>query len=157
MKPYDPETGEILYAQTVYRKENEIVRIFDSTKSRRNTKHVKVRTARKQVRVYEKLTLEERGFLFSILPYLTWETNIVADEEGKPLTFTEIEKIANISKPFRIKLVNALVEKKVIGFIMVRGKRSAVVVNPTYVLRGLRPDDTLKAVFDHEIEVFDDE
>lgn len=157
MKPVDADTGEVLIEQTVFRRSNEIVTVFDPSRSRRNTKHVKVRTARRQRRVYEKLTLDERGFLFSLLPFLSWETNIVADEDGKPLVFSQMDEIAGISKNFRIKLVNSLIDKKVIGFILVRGKRSAIVVNPNYALRGTKPDESLKGVFDYEIEVFDDE
>lgn len=160
-KAVDAETGEILQQHTVYTRSNEIVRVFDQ-RSKRNTKHVRLRTARKQRRVYDKLTLEEKGFLFSLLPYIEWETNIVVgdggiEEKGKPLTLTQIDGVAGISKPFRIKLLQQLVDKKVLGFIVVRGKRAAVVVNPEYALRGIRPDDSLKKVFDYELDIDADE
>lgn len=157
MKPVDADTGEVLVEHTVYRRPSEVVAVFDPTQSKRNLKHVRVRTARKQKRVYEKLTLEERGFLFSLLPYLTWETNIVANEEGKPLTFTDIDKVCGISKPFRIKLMDSLAQKKVIGFLQINGKRAAVVVNPQYAIRGTKPNKELKAVFDYDVDLDDDE
>lgn len=157
-KHIDGETGEIMEPVIIHKRSSEIVRVFDPSSSKKNIRHVKLRVARKQKRVYEKLTIEERGFLFSILPYLEWETNIVVgdgviEEKNKPLNFAQIEKIARISKHFRIKLVNSLVEKKVIGFILVRNRRAAIVVNPQYALRGLRPDDALRNVFDYELDV----
>lgn len=161
-KHVDGDTGELLEQVIVHKRSTDIVRVFDPSGSKRNVRHVKVRVARKQKRVYDKLSIEERGFLFSILPYLEWETNIVVgdgiiEEKNKPLNFSQIEKIAGISKHFRIKLVNSLVEKKVIGFIMVRNKRSAIVVNPQYALRGIRPDDALRNVFDYELDIEEDE
>ncbi|WP_010503307.1 hypothetical protein [Paenibacillus elgii] len=158
----DGETGEILEPVLVHKRSNEIVRVFDPGNSKKNIRHVKLRVARKQKRVYDKLTIEERGFLFSMLPYLEWETNIVVgdgviEEKNKPLNFTKIEKVAGISKPTRIKIVESLVEKKVIGFIEVRRKRAAVVVNPQYALRGVKPDDALRQVFDFELDLEEDE
>lgn len=156
-QPVDSDTGEILVEQRVFRRPDEIVTVFDPSKSKRNIKHVRVRTARSQKRVYATLSLEERGFLFSLLPYLTWETNIVADEDGKPLTYTQIDRYCGISKPFRIKLMQSLVDKKVIGFIIVGGKKAALVVNPQYAIRGQNPSKDLRAVFDFDVDVEQDE
>lgn len=161
MRPVDADTGEVLIEQTVYRKQNEVVVAFDPNETNRNVKHVRVRTARKQKRVYDKLTLDERGFLFSILPYLEWETNIVAAdgeiaEKGKPLSFVQIDAIVGISKPHRIKLVRSLVEKRVLGFLTVAGKRAALVVNPQYALRGRKPDDALKVAFQYGGDIDDE-
>ncbi|MDO3680624.1 hypothetical protein [Paenibacillus ehimensis] len=161
-KHVDSETGEILEPVLVHKRSNEIVRVFDPGNSKKNIRHVKLRVARKQKRVYEKLTIEERGFLFSMLPYLEWETNIVVgdgiiEEKNKPLNFSKIEKVAGISKPTRIKIVESLVEKKVIGFIEVRRKRAAIVINPQYALRGVKPDDALRQVFDFELDLEEDE
>ena len=158
----DGDTGEIMESVVIHKRSNEIVRVFDPGNSKKNIRHVKLRVARKQKRVYEKLSIEERGFLFSILPYLEWETNIVVgdgdfEEKNKPLNFAQIQRIARISKPTRIKIVESLVEKKVIGFIEVRRKRAAMVVNPQYALRGIKPDDALKQVFDFEIDLEEDE
>ncbi|MEC0227912.1 hypothetical protein [Paenibacillus alba] len=154
----DGDTGEILTPHVVYSRSNEIIRVFDPSSSKKNIRHVKLRVARKQKRIYDKLTIEEKGLLFSILPYLEWETNIlvgdgILEEKNKPLNFAHIDQIARISKGFRIKIINSLVEKKVIGFIVVRGKRSAIVVNPQYALRGIKPDDALRKVFDFELDL----
>ncbi len=159
MKPIDADTGEVLIEQTIYRRENEVVVSFDPSHSRRNIKHVRVRTAREQRRVYEKLSLDERGFLFSLLPYLEWETNIVCgdgeiEEQGKPLKMVQIDAIVGISKPNRIKIVQSLVAKRVLGYLMTGGKKTALLINPQYALRGRKPDDALKKSFvnDEEIE-----
>lgn len=161
MKPVDAETGEVLISQTVYRRANEVVVAFNPRETNRNIKHVRVRTARKQKRVYDKLSLDERGFIFSVLPYLEWETNIVAGDGefaplGKPLNFVQIDALVGVSKPKRIELIRSLVEKRVLGFLMVGGKRVALVLNPEYALRGRRPDDTLKQAFGCEGSIEDE-
>lgn len=158
MKPVDADTGEVLISQTVYRREGEVIVAFDPKHTTRNIKHVRVRTARQQKRVYDKLTLEERGFLFSLLPYLQWETNIVVGdgeiaEKGVPLAFTYIDAIVGISKPTRIKIVRSLIDKKVLGFLTVSGKKVAIVVNPSYVIRGRKMNDTIKKAFECDVDV----
>lgn len=156
----DDDTGELLYRQTVLRRENQIVKVF-AVDGNKNVKHVKLRTAREQKRTYNKLTLEERGFLFSLLPYLDWETNLIIGdgeiaEKGEPLTWAKIDKVVGISKPTRIKIVRSLEEKRVIGYIVVSGKRVGIVVNPEYALRGRKPKEVLKQVFNCDKDVWDD-
>jgi hypothetical protein len=162
MKPIDSDTGEVLIPQTVYRRADEVVVAFNPKQSNRNIKHVRVRTARKQNRVYDKLTLNECGFLFKVLPYLEWESNILAGDgeiapKGKPLNYTQIDAIVGISKHLRIDIVKSLTEKKVFGFMMIRGKRVALVLNPEYVLRGRKPDGALKQAFDYEEDLDEQE
>ncbi len=162
MKPVDADTGEVLIQQTVYRHPGDVVTVFDPNKVTRNIKHVRVRTARQQKRVYATLTIEERGFLFSLLPYLEWETNIVVgdgeiSEQGKPLNFRQIDKIANISKNFRVKLINSVVEKRLIGYLVVKNKKVAIVVNPDFAIRGRNPSETLKKAFRYAENIDDDD
>lgn len=156
----DDGTWELMYRQTVLRRSNEIVKVF-TPNGGKNIKRVKLRTAREQKRTYNKLTLEERGFLFSLLPYMDWETNLIAGdgeitEKGKPLTWAKIDKIVGISKPTRIKIARSLEEKKVIGYMLVGGKKTGIVVNPEYALRGRKPKEALIQVFNCVKDVWDD-
>jgi len=103
--------------------------------------------------MYGRLTLAECGFIFKLLPYLEWETNIVCgdgviEEKGKPLNFTKIEAVTGISRPTRIDILASLVEKKVFGYLVVANKRVALVLNPKYALRGRSPDDALRKAFE---------
>nr|WP_285854479.1 hypothetical protein [Paenibacillus elgii] len=142
----------------ILKRKGQFFRLFDQENIKRNTKHIKLRAARRQKRLYEQLTLEEKGFLFSLLPYLEWETNILVgdgtvEEKNKPLNFARIDEIIGVSAKFRRKIIQSLVDKKVLGFITVRNKRAAIVVNPDYALRGVKPDDALKQVFDFEMDL----
>jgi hypothetical protein len=154
----DPDTGEVVPAIPV----NEGLIVVDPKNQKRNINHVKLRVARKQRRMINSLSIEERGFLFTLLNYLEWETNIVAgdgiiEEKGKPLSLVKIEKLMGISRHFRIKIVESLVQKKVIGFLMVKNKRAAIIVNPEYALKGRKPDDALKKAFDLELDVWEED
>lgn len=156
-KMVDIETGEVLHKQTVLRRSNEVVKVFDASQARKNVKHVKLRTAREQKRTYNKLTLEERGFLFSLLPHMEWESNILIDDiSNNPLSWAKIDKIVGVSKNTRIKIVRSLEEKKVIGYIVIAGKKRGIVVNPAYAIRGRKPKDALKAVFDYDGSIEED-
>jgi hypothetical protein len=153
----DADTGEVLHKHTVLRKSNEVVKVFDASTARKNVKHVKLRIAREQKRTYMKLTLEERGFLFSVLPYMEWESNIlISDETGKPLSWAKVDGIVGISKHTRIKIVRSLEDKRVIGYIVIAGKKRGIVVNPAYAIRGRKPKDALKAVFEYDGSIEDD-
>jgi len=77
--------------------------------------------------------------------------------KGKPLNFSQIDAVVGISKPHRIKIVRSLVEKRVLGYLMVGGKRVALVVNPEYALRGRKPDDTLVQAFNITDAIDNDE
>lgn len=162
----NPETGEIFMEHTVIKKPHEYVQIKDPYMQKRNVKHVKVRTAREQKRAYLKLTLEERGFLFSILPYVAWETNLLIGdgeyfEKNKPLTWANVDKIAGIDRRTRTKLVHALEDKKVIGYMVVKhgGKlvKAGIVISPDFVLRGKKPQEELLRVFNSTVNVWEDD
>ena len=167
-KAVDPETGEILIVETITRRHDEIVAVFEAKpknevahkreQHKREQKHIKLRTARDQKRIYKTLTTEQKAFIFSLLPYMDWETNLLIGdgedgENGKPLRWCHVEKIAGISKNHRIKLMRELEEKRIIGYMMVQGKKLGIVINPEYALRGRSPQEALLAVFSSRIEV----
>jgi len=163
------DTGEIMILETVARHIGEVVGVFeakpkdpkDMLAAKRQQKYVKVRTAREQKRLYRSMTSEQKAFLFSLLPYMDWETNILIGdgedgENGKPLRWCHVQKIAGISKPTRIKLMRVLEEKGVIGYMLIKRAKKGIVVNPRYALNGRVPQESLLAVFDSEKDVEDE-
>lgn len=159
----DPETGEVIILETVARRPGEFVGVFeakpkDEVKQKREQKYIKVKTARKQKRIYKSLTSEQKAFLFSLLPYMDWETNLLMGdgedgEKGKPLRWCHIQKIAGISKNHRIKLMRELDQKGMIGYMLIQGRKKGIVINPRYALNGRVPKEALLAVFQTEKDI----
>lgn len=162
----DQDTGELIILETIARKPGEVIGVFeakpkDEVKQKREQKYIKVKTAREQKRIYKSLTPEQRAFLFSLLPYMDWETNLLVGdgedgENGKPLRWCHIEKIAGISKPHRIKLMHELDDKGIIGYMVIQGAKRGIVVNPRYALNGKVPQEVLLAVFHSEKDIESD-
>ncbi|HJV46633.1 MAG TPA: hypothetical protein VJ824_13040 [Bacillota bacterium] len=157
----DTETGEKVYRKDAWVKQGQIVTIQD-VKNNKNVKHAKFRTAREQKRFYKGLSVNEAGFVLKLIPYMSWETNLVVGdgetgEMNKPLTWSQVDELVGCSKPFRIKVVRSLEEKKVIGYLQVAGRRVGIVINPKYVINGYKPDDSLLETFESNKTVFDEE
>lgn len=159
----DSTTGEKLVPETVLRRRTEVVKVFDASKGGRMAKHIKLRSARDQKRLYfNRLDMQERGFLFSLICLMDWETNILVGdgengEKGRPLSWAMIDGIVGVSKPFRIRTVRKLEEYRVIGYLNVGGKRVGIVINPLYALFGRKPDDSLLQAFQSEGDVWEEE
>lgn len=159
----DTSTGEKLVPETVLRRQSEVVKVFDAAKGGRMCKHIKLRSAREQKRLYyNQLDLQERGFLFSLICLMDWETNVLVGdgengEKGRPLSWTMIDRIVGVSKPFRIRVVRKLEEYRVIGYLVVGGKRVGIVINPRYALFGRKPDDSLLQAFQSESDVWEED
>uniref|UniRef100_UPI0004750629 hypothetical protein n=1 Tax=Rhodococcus rhodochrous TaxID=1829 RepID=UPI0004750629 len=77
----DTNTGEKLVPETVMRRRSEVVKVFDAANGGRMAKHIKLRSAREQKRLYyNQLDLQERGFLFSMICLMDWETNVLVGD-----------------------------------------------------------------------------
>lgn len=155
------ETGETKRKQEVLTSLNEKVKVFE-VNNQKNVKHTKFRVGREQKRIYKELNLNESGFLFKLMQYMAWETNILVSdgsisEKNKPLKWYEIDKLIGCSKPLRIKIVKSLYDKGIIGYTNVKGKRTGIVINPKYAITGYKPDPSLYQVFKYEEDVFDEE
>jgi len=164
----DTDTGEVLVQEVVNRRPDQIIVVMDPKNvqvkpkdeigQRREQKHIKLRSARDQKRVYKSLKTDEKAFLFSLLPYMDWESNILMGdgedgENKKPLRWPHVEKIAGISKPTRMKIVRELEKKRVIGYMVVGGSKKGIVVNPEYALYGRHPKEALLAVFEADKDI----
>lgn len=145
----DSATGEIMLERNVIMRDNEIVKVFNPRNTGRAQKFVKQMTSREQKRILSKLSTEERAFLYSIQFYLQWDTNLIADDEGNPLTWSDIEKVAGISKPTRYKLVALLEGKNAIRYVTKPGndKRIGIMMNPAFAYNGKKPSASLKKLF----------
>lgn len=162
----DTETGEITPPLIVYQGSNEVVRVInkDKNEQRPRVKHAKMRDSRDTKRAFQKLSVEERALLSTLMQYLEWETNIVVGDGvtlGKKdvaLRFSDIDKVSGMSKPTRIKTVRSLEEKKAIQYMSDgTGKRKAIVVNPLYGYKGYSPKQALRNTFDFDIDVDEDD
>lgn len=150
----DVNTGEILLERNVVFRQGEIVKVLKPKNQGRTQKFIKQMTSRDQKRMLSRLTTEERAFLYSIQFYLQWDTNVIADDEGNPLTWSEIEKIAKISKPTRYKLVESLESKNAIRYVTDhKGKRVGIMMNPVFAYNGKKPSASLKKLFKAEKDV----
>ena len=158
----DTGTGEVLVQEVINRRPDQVIVVMDPKPKtlhnkdeigqRREQKHIKLRSARDQKRIYKSLAENEKAFIFSLLPYMDWESNILMGdgedgEKDKPLRWSHVEKIAGISKPTRLKIVKELEVKRIIGYMVVGGSKKGIVVNPEYALYGRHPMDALLAVF----------
>lgn len=158
----DTGTGEVLVQEVINRRPDQIIVVMDPKPKtlyskdeigqRREQKHIKLRSARDQKRIYKSLAENEKAFIFSLLPYMDWESNILMGdgedgEKDKPLRWVHVERISGISKPTRIKVVKELEAKRIIGYMVVAGSKKGIVINPEYALYGRHPMDALLAVF----------
>jgi hypothetical protein len=156
------ETGEVLRKQTVYMRDNEVVRTFDPRKMAKNIKHVKLRTAANQKATLSSLGRDEKALLFTLLLYMDWETSIVVGDgnlgkKNTPLKWKEIDTVSGLGKTNRVATAKALEKKRVIGYMEVNGKRVGIVVNPEFAIYGKNPAKALLQIFNCDESVMDEE
>lgn len=154
-------TGEVFFKEEVWKRNDQVVKLID-VRNQKNVKHVKFRVSREQKRAYDKLSMNEAGLLFKLMPYMCWETNLlvgdgVIGDKNKPLSWAQIDRILDCSKPHRIKLVKVLEEKKMIGYLVIGGKRVGIVINPKYAINGYKPSESLLQAFEMDQDVFEEE
>ncbi|PPA80666.1 hypothetical protein C4A76_25980 [Brevibacillus laterosporus] len=158
---YDTETGEKVIRQEVWLKNKQIAKVID-VHNRKNTKHAKFQTSRRQKRILPQLLDSELALLCRLLPYMCWETNLVVGDgelgkKNEPLSWAKIDSILPGSKPLRIKVAKSLVKKNVIGYHVVDGKRTGIVINPCYAINGYKPAEYLYKLFALDNNSLDEE
>jgi hypothetical protein len=159
---YVDDNGEKFIEEVRYRRENEVVATYNPQNRRRNYKHSRFRTGVRQKRVIQALSADEKSFLFSIIPYTAWGTNaIVGDGNiGKkdiPMNWTQMERVAGITSPTRRKVIKSLLEKGLLGYIVVQGEKRALCINPILIVNGRAPDESLLNTFNGHNDLGDDE
>jgi len=153
--PVNTVTGQVMQEKNIICDIGDFIKVFKPQEVGRKAKFVKQFTSRDQKRTLNKLTTEERAFLYSIQFYLQWDTNVIADDEGNPLTWADIEKIAHISRPTRYKLIASLESKNAIRYVArPDGKNIGIMMNPTFAYNGKQPSASLKKLFTADNDVF---
>lgn len=92
------------------------------------------------------LNIYEKGFLFSIVPYIGYEDCCLKYDNGIELKFDSLIEISGISKGKLSQVINSLVEKD----ILYKGKNSNMTqyfVNPWLFCKGNRINKVLKTMF----------
>lgn len=150
-KHVDTETGEVMYEYQGFRKANQRVLIIDSSgdykkekRYGRNIAHIKMRTAGRQAKLWNKLSVEARGVLASMLLFCDWETNLVCGDgmlffADVPLTWAQIASYCKISKPTCTKIKAELENNNVIRYYVdprANSKKIGIAINPLFALRG---------------------
>jgi len=151
-KVVDQKTGEIKYHDTVERLPQELIGVWNPHQKEKNYKYIKMKNSLEVKKKINELTINEKAFLLSVIPYLDWETNILvgdgrtAGQKQFPLKWKEIDKITGFEQRTRRKIVESLVEKNILNYISGDYKKG-IVINPQYALNGKTPSQTLINTF----------
>jgi len=149
----NPETGEVNYHDTIERRPQELINVWDPNGKIRQTKHVKRRSSIEARKIITTLNHNERVFLFTVEPYLEWETNLVigdgvtAGKKDKPLLWKDIDGLLGMDERTRRKTVESLEKKNLIGYLESQHKRKGIVINPILILNGRSPSPALLNTF----------
>jgi len=159
----DTETGEVFTVETVKRSSGQVVVVLDNKKKKEKyqpneNKFIKIGTASEQKKIMLSLSRRERSFLYPLLFYMDWETNLLVGDgdigkKGKPLTWANTDLLTGFDRHTRKLIIASLEEKKVIGYIVVGGAKRGIVINPKFALRGKIPKEALKEAFDCDYDV----
>ena len=100
----------------------------------------------------QNLNVYEKAFLYSIVPYISYEDCCLKYDNGNELKFETLVDISGISKGKLSTVINSLVEKD----IVYKGKNSNTIqyfVNPWLFCKGNRINKVLKTMFkNYEIQ-----
>lgn len=97
-------------------------------------------------KVMKELDVYEKAFLYSIIPYISYEDCCLKYDNGKEIGFDTLVEITGISKGKLSSVIASLVEKD----ILYKGKNSRNVqyfVNPWLFCKGNRINKVLKTMF----------
>jgi len=159
----DMETGEVSVIETVKRSSGQTIVVLDNKKKKEKyqpneQKFIKIGTASEQKKMMLSLGRRERAFLYPLLFFMDWETNLLVGDgeigkKGKPLTWANTDKLTGFDRHTRKLIVESLEKNKVIGYIVVGGAKRGIVINPKFALRGKIPKEALKEAFDCDYDV----
>jgi len=151
-KVIDPKTGEVRYHDTIERQPEELINVWNPHQKENKMKHFKARNSIAVKKMIMSLTHQERAFLFTVEPYLDWETNILvgdgqtAGKKKEPLKWKDIDKIVEFDPRTRRKIVDELIKKNILNFL-VSDRKKGIVINPEYALNGKTPLQALVNTF----------
>lgn len=96
--------------------------------------------------IIPKLNMPEKVFLFSIMPYISYEDCCIKDRKGNDIGTEELKEICGISRSLVYETINTLIEKDIIY----RGKNSKnrqYFVNPWLFCKGKQINKVLQTMF----------
>ncbi len=152
----------VVYHDTIERKPNEVIAVWNPYAVRFRAKHVKLQNNLAQKEKMMKLTPDEKVLVFCLSYYLDWETNIVVGdgeigEKGVPLKASDIDKICGLERHRRRKAMLGLIEKNIIAYAMTEHRRKAYIMNPYWALNGRNPQESLLNTFASQTDVDDEQ
>lgn len=148
----NPETGEVRFRDTIERNPQELINVWNPHQKESRMKHFKSRNSIEVKKMIISLSPLERAFLFTVEPYLDWETNILvgdgqtAGKKKDPLLWKDIDKILGFDQRTRRKVVEELIKKNILAYLE-GNHRKGIVINPDYALNGRSPAKALVNAF----------
>lgn len=152
-KIVDPNTGEVKYLDTIERKPQEVISVFDPYKKAQRRKHVKRNSSIEIRKLCLLLNNDCKAFLFAVQPYLQWETNLLvgdgvtAGKKDQPLIWKDIDRLTGMDKRTRQKVIKQLSDENLIAYLESNHKRKGIVINPSLMLNGRIPAEALLNAF----------
>lgn len=152
------KNGVMVYHDTIERKPNEVIHVFDPHEVKQKTKHIKLQNSGVQKEQMMNLSRDEKLLIFCLAYYLDWETNIVVGDDvvgqkGHPLKASDLDTITGLDRHRRAKAVKGLIEKNILAYITTEERRKAYVMNPDWALNGRNPQESLINTFNSKIDV----
>lgn len=92
------------------------------------------------------LSITEKGIIFELSRYITFESNLLVTKKGLPLNRKDLETILQLSHNAIEKHINVLVAKSILAKVKV-GRNVQYYINPNVAYMGNRIDVTLKELF----------
>lgn len=93
------------------------------------------------------LTTVEKGIIFELSKYITYESNLLVTPKGIPLNRKDLEVILGIGHNSVDKYINSLADKSIIAKVKV-GRSIQFYLNPRIAYMGNRIDNALVQTFD---------
>lgn len=152
------KNGTMIYLDTIERKPNEVIHVFNPNDVKHKTKHIKLQNSGIQKEQMLKLSRDEKLLIFCLAYYLDWETNIVVGDDsvgkkGYPLKATDLDTITGLDRHRRAKAVKGLIEKNILAYITTEERRKAYVMSPDWALNGRNPQESLLNTFNSKNDV----
>lgn len=150
--------GTMVYHDTIERKPNEVIHVFNPNEVKYKTKHIKLQNNGVQKEQMMKLSRDEKLLIFCLAYYLDWETNIVVGDDivGKknyPLKASDLDVITGLDRHRRAKAVKGLIDKNILAYITTEDRRKAYVMNPEWALNGRNAQEGLINTFTSKNDV----
>lgn len=93
------------------------------------------------------LTVIEKGIIFDLSKYITYESNLLVTPKGIPLNRKDLENILGISHTAVDKYIRNLTDKSIIAKVKV-GRSVQFYLNPRIAYMGNKIDNSLIQLFD---------